>query len=202
MRSYTAFYIVFSVSKIFPNCVDPGKLAETMSTQVVYIRLMQETALGDQILAQHCENAREFLFPTPKLSPSYPGIDREIVLERTNHYNGLLEPKIEFSSKTTIKEVKARLKNASNDHVPVKESKRDLSPTRSRGRFEMSMTDDRITRKTAQNLSRAIASQRLNKLSKRKSFKNLILGDREVRKEKLLIHNTWIPQFHFEQNLQ
>ena len=173
-----------------------------MSTQVVYIRLMQETALGDQILAQHCENAREFLFPTPKLSPSYPGIDREIVLERTNHYNGLLEPKIEFSSKTTIKEVKARLKNASNDHVPVKESKRDLSPTRSRGRFEMSMTDDRITRKTAQNLSRAIASQRLNKLSKRKSFKNLILGDREVRKEKLLIHNTWIPQFHFEQNLQ
>ena len=153
-------YFVFSVSKIFPNCVDPGKLAETMSTQVVYIRLMQETALGDQILAQHCENAREFLFPTPKLSPSYPGIDREIVLERTNHYNGLLEPKIEFSSKTTIKEVKARLKNASNDHVPVKESKRDLSPTRSRGRFEMSMTDDRMTRKTAQNLSRAIASQR------------------------------------------
>ena len=153
-------YFVFSVSKIFPNCVDPGKLAETMSTQVVYIRLMQETALGDQILAQHCENAREFLFPTPKLSPSYPGIDREIVLERTNHYNGLLEPKIEFSSKTTIKEVKARLKNASTDNVPVKESKRDLSPTRSRGRFEMSMTDDRMTRKTAQNLSRAIATQR------------------------------------------
>ena len=133
-----------------------------MSTQVVYIRLMQETALGDQILAQHCENAREFLFPTPKLSPSYPGIDREIVLERTNHYNGLLEPKIEFSSKTTIKEVKARLKNTSIDQVPVKESKRDLSPTRSRGRFEMSMTDDRMTRKTAQNLSRAIASQRYN----------------------------------------
>jgi len=158
-----------SVSKIFPNCVDPGKLAETMSTQVVYIRLMQETALGDQILAQHCENAREFLFPTPKLSPSYPGIDREIVLERTNHYNGLLEPKIEFSSKTTIKEVKARLKNASTDHVPVKESKRDLSPTRSRGRFEMSMTDDRMTRKTAQNLSRAIASQRRPRSPKRKA---------------------------------
>jgi len=163
-----------SVSKIFPNCVDPGKLAETMSTQVVYIRLMQETALGDQVLAQHCENAREFLFPTPKLSPSYPGIDREIVLERTNHYNGLLEPKIEFSSKTTIKEVKARLKNASTDghvhsHV-TKESKRDLSPTRSRGRFEMSMTDDRMTRKTAQNLSRAIATQRRPRSPKRKAI--------------------------------
>ena len=91
-----SIYVLFSISKIFPNIVDPGKLAELMSTQVIYIRLMQETSLGDLILAQHCENAREFLFPTPKLSPIYPGVEREITLDRTRHYAGLLEPKLEF----------------------------------------------------------------------------------------------------------
>ena len=55
------------------------------------------------------KDAREFLFPSPKFSgPS--GHEREVVLERTAHYDGLLEPKVEFTSKTVIKEVKARLK--------------------------------------------------------------------------------------------
>ena len=129
-----------------------------MSTQVIYIRLMQETSLGDLILAQHCENAREFLFPTPKLSPIYPGVEREITLDRTRHYSALLEPKLEFNSKTTIRQVKARLKTVEKNDVM--ESEKDLSPTRSRGRFEMSKSDPRLTRKNAQNLARAIESQR------------------------------------------
>jgi len=57
---------------------------------------MQETGLGDQILAQYACNAREFLFPTPGLTESYPGIEREILLTRTSVYTGILEPKVEF----------------------------------------------------------------------------------------------------------
>jgi predicted nucleic acid-binding Zn ribbon protein len=54
--------------------------------------------------------------------------------------------------------VKARLKTV--DKSEIVESTRDFSPTRSRGRFEMSKSDQRLTRKNAQNLARAIESQR------------------------------------------
>merc|ERR1712157_546694 len=65
-----------SVSKIFPKLTDPGRLAEQLAGQLVTIKLMQETAFGDQVLASYSQTAREFLFPTPKLSTGYPGVDR------------------------------------------------------------------------------------------------------------------------------
>jgi hypothetical protein len=85
-----------SCSKVFPNITDPGKLAGELAGQIVSIRLMQEGGLGDTLLAQYACSAREFLFPTPTLTDTYPGIDREILLTRTSAYTGLLEPKIEF----------------------------------------------------------------------------------------------------------
>ena len=45
------FLVIFSVSKIFPKLTDPGRLAEQLSGQLVTVRLMQETAFGDQVLA-------------------------------------------------------------------------------------------------------------------------------------------------------
>ena len=85
-----------SCSQVFPHIVDPGKLAGALNKQIIAIRLMQETGLGDQILAQYTCNAREFLFPTPQLTEAYPGVERQVLLTRTSIYTGLLEPKVEF----------------------------------------------------------------------------------------------------------
>lgn len=34
------------------------------------------------------DNAREFLFPTPKVTPTYPGVDRELLFERSPTFPG------------------------------------------------------------------------------------------------------------------
>ena len=57
-----------------------------------------------QLLATYEDNTREFLFPTPRASPSYPGVDREVLLRRSSTFPGIA-PKLEFSSRTVIKEV-------------------------------------------------------------------------------------------------
>ena len=59
---------------------------------------------GGELLATYQENAREFLFPTPRVSPTYPGVDREVLLQRASSFPGIA-PKLEFSSRTIIKEV-------------------------------------------------------------------------------------------------
>ena len=85
-----------SCTHVFPHIIDPGRLADELNKQVVSIRLVQETGLGDQILAQYVTNARDFLFPTPLLSEAYPGVERQILLSRTSCYTGIIEPKVEF----------------------------------------------------------------------------------------------------------
>jgi len=153
-----------SCTHVFPHIIDPGRLADELNKQVVSIRLVQETGLGDQILAQYVTNARDFLFPTPLLSEAYPGVERQILLSRTSCYTGIIEPKVEFSSKTTIKEVNARPKHKKTELSVLRAV--SPSPTRSRGHFEMSVSDDRLTRKTAQNLAKA-----KNVLEKEEQFK-------------------------------
>jgi len=152
-----------SVSKIFPKLTDPGRLAEQLSGQLVTVRLMQETAFGDQVLASYSETARSFLFPTPKLSAGYPGVDREVILSRTSHYGGLLEPKLEFSTKTTIKEITARLRTAPTpEKTETKVEKSAIKPSGGtfRGMHTMSSTDPRWTHITEGNKQRAQQSQR------------------------------------------
>ena len=85
-----------NITHIFPYLTDPGQLASELAKQMISIKLIQEGALGDQILAQYAASARDFLFPTPSLSDTYPGVHREILMNRTQFYTGLLEPKLEF----------------------------------------------------------------------------------------------------------
>ena len=85
-----------NITHIFPYLTDPGQLANELAKQMISIKLIQEGALGDQILAHYAASARDFLFPTPQLSDTYPGVHREILMNRTQFYTGLLEPKLEF----------------------------------------------------------------------------------------------------------
>uniref|UniRef100_A0A452QYY3 Spermatosis associated 6 like n=1 Tax=Ursus americanus TaxID=9643 RepID=A0A452QYY3_URSAM len=54
-------------------------------------------------LACYEENTRDFLFPEPKLTPSLPGMCREVLMKTIAGFPGIA-PKIEFSTRTAIRE--------------------------------------------------------------------------------------------------
>ncbi|XP_074518294.1 spermatogenesis associated 6-like protein isoform X1 [Halichoeres trimaculatus] len=74
--------------------------------ETVRIDLVQLTPPGGDTLACFEEDVRRFLFPEPKLVPSFSGVDREVLMTRAPHFPGIA-PRLEFSSKTTIIECSA-----------------------------------------------------------------------------------------------
>ncbi|XP_057161566.1 spermatogenesis associated 6-like protein isoform X2 [Ursus arctos] len=75
--------------KVFENAVDPGAVADILE-------MWEE-------LACYEENTRDFLFPEPKLTPSLPGMCREVLMKTIAGFPGIA-PKIEFSTRTAIRE--------------------------------------------------------------------------------------------------
>ncbi|XP_065406504.1 spermatogenesis associated 6-like protein isoform X3 [Chrysemys picta bellii] len=76
--------------KVFESAVDPAAVTEMLE-------------MGDS-LAFYEENTRDFLFPEPKLTPVYPGVERELLMKTSPSFTGIA-PKIEFSTRTTITEL-------------------------------------------------------------------------------------------------
>ncbi|XP_034532556.1 spermatogenesis associated 6-like protein isoform X2 [Notolabrus celidotus] len=95
--------------KIFKHAVDPGDIAVMLEYEPVRVDLVQLTPPGGETLACLEEDARRFLFPEPKLLPSFSGEDREVLMTRAHHFPGIA-PRLEFSSKTTIIECSADAK--------------------------------------------------------------------------------------------
>uniref|UniRef100_A0A3B3XTI4 Spermatogenesis-associated protein 6 N-terminal domain-containing protein n=1 Tax=Poecilia mexicana TaxID=48701 RepID=A0A3B3XTI4_9TELE len=83
------FHEEITFEKIFRHAVDPGEIAVLLES-------------GDT-LAFFEEDARSFLFPEPKLVPSFSGVDREVLMTRAAHFFSIA-PRLEFSTKTTISE--------------------------------------------------------------------------------------------------
>nr|CAB3266521.1 spermatogenesis-associated protein 6 [Phallusia mammillata] len=98
------FHEKLRFEKVFSHATDPVQVASALSGETVRIELVQLTYPGGELLATYEDNAREFLFPTPRISPTYPGVDREVLLQRSSAFPGIA-PKLEFSSRTIIKEV-------------------------------------------------------------------------------------------------
>ncbi|XP_025939375.1 spermatogenesis associated 6-like protein isoform X7 [Apteryx rowi] len=90
--------------KVFESAVDPAAVTEMLESNVTRFELTQlVSSVGDD-LAFYEENTRDFLFPEPKLTPAYPGVDRELLMKTSSHFPGIA-PKIEFSTRTTITEL-------------------------------------------------------------------------------------------------
>ncbi|KAE8632972.1 hypothetical protein XENTR_v10001732 [Xenopus tropicalis] len=96
------FHEKMRFEKVFLKAVDPAALAQSLENHITRFELIQLTHSAD-ILAVFEENTRQFLFPEPKLTPAYPGVDREVLMKTVNGFPGIA-PKIEFSTRTTIKE--------------------------------------------------------------------------------------------------
>ncbi|XP_041128160.1 spermatogenesis-associated protein 6-like isoform X2 [Polyodon spathula] len=97
------FHEKMTFEKVFKMAMDPAAVAEQLEYETAKFELIQLFPPVGETLASYEEEARSFLFPEPKLSPTYPGVDREVLMRRTPNFPGIA-PKLEFSTTTTIKE--------------------------------------------------------------------------------------------------
>ncbi|XP_043917036.1 spermatogenesis associated 6-like protein isoform X2 [Protopterus annectens] len=98
------FHEKMRFEKVFPEATDPADVAQLLENETAKCELIQLTPPGET-LAMYEENVREFLFPEPRLTPAYPGVDRAVLMTKLPCFPGIA-PKLEFSSITTIKESK------------------------------------------------------------------------------------------------
>uniref|UniRef100_UPI00398F09E8 spermatogenesis associated 6-like protein isoform X2 n=1 Tax=Pristiophorus japonicus TaxID=55135 RepID=UPI00398F09E8 len=90
--------------KIFgKDIIDPADVAASLQCDSTKFELIQFSPSVNETLANYEDNTRNFLFPEPKLTPSYPGVDREVLMKRCSTVF-LISPKLEFSTTTTITE--------------------------------------------------------------------------------------------------
>uniref|UniRef100_A0ABI7X3W0 Spermatogenesis-associated protein 6 N-terminal domain-containing protein n=1 Tax=Felis catus TaxID=9685 RepID=A0ABI7X3W0_FELCA len=89
--------------KVFENAIDPGAVAEILESFLTRFELIQLVSPAWEELACYEENTRDFLFPEPKLTPSLPGMYRQVLMKTFAGFPGIA-PKIEFSTRTAIRE--------------------------------------------------------------------------------------------------
>ncbi|XP_008317515.1 spermatogenesis associated 6-like protein [Cynoglossus semilaevis] len=100
------FHEKMTFEKIFLDAVDPGDIAVMLEYEMVRVELVQVTPPVGDTLAYFEEDARKFLFPEPRLVPSFSGVDQEVLMTRAPYFPGIA-PRLEFSTKTTISECSA-----------------------------------------------------------------------------------------------
>ncbi|XP_013010563.1 spermatogenesis associated 6-like protein isoform X4 [Cavia porcellus] len=89
--------------KVFENAIDPGAVSDLLESFLTRFELIQLVPPVWEELAYYEDNTRDFLFPEPKLTPSCPGIHREVLMKTTRDFPGIA-PKLEFSTRTAIRE--------------------------------------------------------------------------------------------------
>nr|XP_005991187.1 PREDICTED: spermatogenesis-associated protein 6 isoform X2 [Latimeria chalumnae] len=97
------FHEKLRFEKIFAEAIDPGHIAELLESDTTTFELIQLVPPVGEILATYEENTRDFLYPGPRLTSSYPGSDRELLMKRSVSFPGIA-PKLEFSTMSIIKE--------------------------------------------------------------------------------------------------
>ncbi|PNI54600.1 SPATA6L isoform 12 [Pan troglodytes] len=89
--------------KVFESAVDPGAVVDLLESFLTRFELIQLVPPVWDELAYYEENTRDFLFPEPKLTPSHPRRCREVLMKTALGFPGIA-PKIEFSTRTAIRE--------------------------------------------------------------------------------------------------
>lgn len=105
----------FHVEKVFTRATDPFQLGEYLKQERVTITLIQNF----EKLAETTVNLKEFLFSPAHQSPKTgksESLLKEVLITRTPIFPGLLSPRLEFMSQTSIREVIAKPKK---DKTPM-----------------------------------------------------------------------------------
>ncbi|XP_037090105.1 spermatogenesis associated 6-like protein [Pollicipes pollicipes] len=104
------FYEKFVIEKVFRHVFHLSDLDEILDAEIVYMELIQRFAeKPDTVLATFETSARELLFPNITSTPQYSGADLDLLMEPTVNFVGTLAPRLEVSTKTTVKEVRTSL---------------------------------------------------------------------------------------------
>ncbi|XP_018549359.1 spermatogenesis associated 6-like protein isoform X3 [Lates calcarifer] len=162
--------------------------AQEKCNETVRVELVQLVPPVGDTLASFEEDARRFLFPEPRLVPSFSGVDREVLMTRAPYFPGIA-PRLEFSTKTTIIEcsadaeiniypnvpmrpvVKRNTKRSSRPRTSSPQRKQPQTPVRRRGgrmakgRHSASRSLSHIPRSQSLSPLRAGNTQRLARLS-------------------------------------
>ncbi|KAM9500465.1 spermatogenesis associated 6-like protein isoform 2-T2 [Clarias gariepinus] len=101
------FRTKMTFEKIFKYARDPADVAEMLQCETVKVELIQLIPPVGEVLATYEDDARSFLFPEPKLVPSFSGEDREVLMTRDPSFPGI-SPRLEFSTRTKISECTER----------------------------------------------------------------------------------------------
>ncbi|XP_048358798.1 spermatogenesis associated 6-like protein isoform X2 [Sphaerodactylus townsendi] len=125
--------------KVFEKAKDPIAVVELLGRNVTKFRLSELIPTEREGLAFYEVNTRDFLFPEPKLTPVYPGVDRELLMKTHPTFPGIA-PKLEFSTRTTITELPLRSRRWYHDRGKIKlqrptsasPQRRSISPIRCR----------------------------------------------------------------------
>ncbi|XP_072848249.2 spermatogenesis associated 6-like protein isoform X1 [Pogona vitticeps] len=142
--------------KVFEKATDPVTVVELLAKNVTQFRLSELIPSEREELAFYEENTRDFLFPEPKLTPTYPGVDRELLMNTYPSFPGIA-PKLEFSTRTTITELPLmprrwywdRNRTRSRRATSASPQRKSVSPARWRT----------TKKKTCQRLTRSLQSR-------------------------------------------
>ncbi|XP_053537586.1 spermatogenesis associated 6-like protein isoform X2 [Ictalurus punctatus] len=97
------FKTKMTFDKIFKFASDPADVAEMLQCETVKLKLIQLIPPVGEVLAVYEDDARSFLFPEPKLVPSFSGVDCKVLMTREPTFPGI-SPRLEFSTRTKISE--------------------------------------------------------------------------------------------------
>ncbi|XP_040276259.1 spermatogenesis associated 6-like protein isoform X1 [Bufo bufo] len=183
------FHEKMRFEKVFQKAVDPATVVELLEKRTAGFELIQLNALGEDVLATYKENHRDFLFPEPKLTPPYPGVDREVLMKTVPGFPGIA-PKIEFSTTTTIKETANgsrkrcdSMKTQSRRSLQSSPNRRSKSP--SKGHSSPEKAYNSPTRSSHSRSPSPYARRRMCELNKdnEKRLAHLHLGNYEFKSD-------------------
>jgi len=122
----------FHVEKVFTKCTNPFQLGDHLQKENVLISLLQDS----KVLAECKVSLKEFLYS--KTNKKGGNLARQVLITRCSNFPGILSPKMEFVSSTSIREViaKPKFKQATlksmasriNKSKTVQVGKGDLTP--------------------------------------------------------------------------
>jgi len=141
------FHERLKFERTFYDCTDPALVAAVLKGEDLVIELRQHTDyISDGKVISHCSsNTHDFLYPA---IPPYYGNGREILLYKTAKFKPIRvtgEPvKLEFSTKTIIKEVPDYETSPRRSASPNRSMRRSVSPTRPRPKFAGNTTVESI----------------------------------------------------------
>ncbi|XP_069174511.1 spermatogenesis-associated protein 6-like [Procambarus clarkii] len=107
----------FKFERTFVGVRNLSVLERVLEAETVYLELVQEETAGEAVLAVFESSVRDLLFPKPAERLSYSGVDLDLLMEPTRDFPGIISPKIEVSTRTSVSETRTPLHQCSQDNV-------------------------------------------------------------------------------------